>query len=91
MFFEAKYKDIIKKIVFPYDHLVSVTLTSLKICVSAILISFSKYELKALEINVKKIIAVKDTWLMQLRKESLNFFSGHFSCSEKSYSIRRVN
>ena len=49
------------------------------------------YELKALEINVKKIIAVKDTWLMQLRKESLNFFSGHFSCSEKSYSTRRVN
>ena len=32
------------------------------------------YELEALEINVKKIIAVKDTCLMQLRKESLNFF-----------------
>ena len=41
---------------------------SLKICVSAILISFSMYE--RLDINVKKIIAVKDTWLMQLRKES---------------------
>ena len=59
-----------------------------------ILVSFSMYELKALEINVKKIIAVKDTWLMQLRKESLNFFQAifhHVSCSEKSYSIRRVN
>ena len=57
-------------------------------------VSFSMYELKALEINVKKIIAVKDTWLMQLRKESLNFFQAifhHVSCSEKSYSIRRVN
>ena len=59
-----------------------------------ILVSFSVYELKALEINVKKIIAVKDTWLMQLCKESLNFFQAifhHVSCSEKSYSIRRVN
>ena len=59
-----------------------------------ILVSFSMYELKDLEINVKKIIAVKDTWLMQLRKESLNFFQAifhHVSCSEKSYSIRRVN
>ena len=36
------------------------------------------YELKALEINVKKIIAVKDTWLMQLRKESLIFFQAIF-------------
>ena len=43
-----------------------------------ILVSFSMYELKALEINVKKIIAVKDTWLMQLRKESLIFFQAIF-------------